>query len=638
MGSATGAARLAESPATSPSSPADQRSTERRGPLGAMHHRGRRLVRRLRYALRPPALRIVYDPAYAQTIWGAPLDLRRADRVLAFLAEEELLRREEISRPRPAGLHNVLAVHTPAYLESLQDRTVLASILGSAVEDEVADSAVELQRLMVGGTIQASRIALGLGCVAVNLGGGLHHAGTDRGMGFCVFNDIAIAVRRLRRRGFDGRVLVVDLDLHDGNGTREIFAADESVHTYSIHNEHWGPTEAVASTSIALGGGVEDDPYLGLLLRTLPRLFERFAPRLVVYVAGCDIAGDDALGNWHISAEGILARDRLVLDLVRNRDLPLVVVLGGGYGEHAWRYTARLIAWLLAHREIEPPSTDELTLMRFRQIKRQLDTIDLTREDGDTFQLSEEDLVGIQPGIPHQTRFLNYFSKVGVELLLERFGIFDQLRARGFRHPLVELELNHPVGQTLRIWADDDARRLLIELRVARSSREVEGMEVLVVEWLLLQDPRRAFTATRPPLPGQRYPGLGMLGELFGWLVVLSETLELDGLVFSTGHYHIAALARPFARFLDPAHEALYRAVHALVQALPLGEASHVVEEGRIVQRGSREAVGWEGFPMAVAATTRLRERLSSDDYHRAVEAESARLDLVLATPSTTRQ
>jgi len=105
-------------------------------------------------------------------------------------------------------------------------------------------------------------------------------------MGFCVFNDVAVAVARLRRNGYAAPVLVVDLDLHDGNGTREIFADDPTVHTFSLHNEHWGDTEAVASTSIALGAGVTDEVYLSTLGEALPAVFGVFRPGLVVYVAG----------------------------------------------------------------------------------------------------------------------------------------------------------------------------------------------------------------------------------------------------------------------------------------------------------------------------------------------------------------
>ena len=148
------------------------------------------------------------------------------------------------------------------------------------------EKTLDLQRLMAGGTIQAVRLAMRTGGIAVHLGGGFHHALPDAGAGFCVFNDVAIAIRRLRARGFLAPILVVDLDLHDGNGTRRIFAEDPSVHTFSIHNDHWGETDALASTAIALGGGVEDATYLAALRDALPPVVESLRPGLVIYVAG----------------------------------------------------------------------------------------------------------------------------------------------------------------------------------------------------------------------------------------------------------------------------------------------------------------------------------------------------------------
>ncbi|HLE60473.1 MAG TPA: hypothetical protein VI700_02955, partial [Thermoanaerobaculaceae bacterium] len=218
-----------------------------------VHRMLRRQWRRLRYAVRPPKVRFIYVPAYERHTAGVPMDPLRADRILAFLSNERLVRREEISPPQPAALKNVLLVHAPEYLEALQRPETLTDILGVPVSDNELEQVLDLQRLMVGGTIQATRWALTTQSVAVNLGGGFHHAGRARGAGFCVFNDMAIAIARLRQRGFAEPALVVDLDLHDGNGTREIFAADPSVHTFSVHNEHWGDTTAVAATSIALG-------------------------------------------------------------------------------------------------------------------------------------------------------------------------------------------------------------------------------------------------------------------------------------------------------------------------------------------------------------------------------------------------
>jgi acetoin utilization deacetylase AcuC-like enzyme len=591
----------------------------------------RRQWRRLRTKLHPPKVRLIYDPAYERVFPGVPMDPQRADRILAFLANEHLIRRNELSLPRAVALKSLLLAHSPQYLESVQRPETLTSIFGVTVDEGEIEELLDRQRVVVGGTVQASRWALATGASAVNLGGGFHHAGRERGAGFCVFNDIAVAILRLRQRGFAEPVMVVDLDLHDGNGTREIFASDATVHTFSIHNEHWGATEAVASTSIALGPGVEDDAYLATLSRALPPVMAAFKPGLVIYLAACDSAADDKLGNWRLTADGIFARDRLVMDEVRKAHSRLIVVLGGGYGDVSWRHTARFLGWLISGTRLEPPDNEAMTLMRFREIKSTLDPTYLTVAAGDhEWQLSEEDLVGIMPGVPRQTRFLGYFSKVGVELLLERFGILHLLRIRGFERPVMQLELDHPLGQMLRICADESHREVLVELRLQRSLRAVAGCEVLLVEWLLLQNPRRTFDEQHPPLPRQHHPGLGLLGEFFGWLVVLCETLSLDGIYLRPNHYHVAVVSRRFARFIEPEAEALVRAIEAATQALPLHEAAQALEASRIVYADSGEPVHWEAWPMVVPAGAKLAERTSGETYERAVADAESRITLRL--------
>jgi acetoin utilization deacetylase AcuC-like enzyme len=624
-----------------PYTPGVEPETSDRGSWSSRSKVGRALRRgwrRARYAVRPPEVRFIYDPAYERNLFGVPLDPLRADRILAFLANERLVRREEISMPRIAALKNILLVHSPAYLEALQRPEALTAILGVAVNDDELEQVLDLQRLMVGGTIQATRWALARSCVAVNLGGGFHHAGRNQGAGFCVFNDVAVAIARLRGRGFAGAVLVVDLDLHDGNGTREIFAADPTVHTFSVHNEHWGETKVVASTSIALGSGVGDELYLGTLLEALPPVIEAVQPELVVYLAGADVAADDAMGNWEITADGLFARDRFVVEQVRRSGARVVVVLAGGYGDAAWRYSARFFAWLLTGSAIEPPDNEELTLMRFRQIKATLDPARLTSTTaGADWELTEEDLVGILPGVPRNTRLLGYFSQVGVELLLERLGILQQIRARGFKVPQIQLELDHPLGQMVRIFGDVERRELLVELRVHRSTRVVPGCEVLEVEWMLLQNPRERFTEARPALPGQQHPGLGMLREFFGWLVVLSETLSLDGIVFHPNHYHIVTVSRRYARFLAPETEALFRAMEELFVKTPLVEASRSVDDGRLLDARTDEPIRWQGWPMVLPASDRLRRLTEGEVYERAVRAARARIELALAPGDTNK-
>jgi len=591
----------------------------------------RRQLRRVTNRLWPPRVRFVYDPRYEASLSGVPMDPLRADRILAFLCAERLIRRDEIETPRPVTIRNLLLVHGAEYLERLQRPETLTSVLGLTVRDEELDATLDLQRLMVGGTIQATRIALATRHVAIHLGGGFHHALPDRGMGFCVFNDVAVAITRLRARGFDQRILVVDLDLHDGNGTRAIFADDPSVHTFSIHNQSWGEGGAREATTLPLGPAIGDETFLAVLTRELNRVADRFRPALVIYLAGCDGAADDAIGDWELTAEGIFARDRFVTAIAEGCGAALAVVLAGGYGDGAWRYSARFAAWLLARAPIEPPSNEDLTLLRFRQIKATLDPAHLTgAADLLGWALTEEDLAGILPGIPKQTRFLDYFSRVGIELMLERFGILSQIRGRGFRQPSIQLELDHPLGQTLRIFGDRDRQELLVELRLARSRRTAPGFEVLVIEWLLLQNPRSSFDERRRRLPGQQHPGLGLLREIFGFLVVICETIELDGVVFSPSHLHVAAVSHPHARFLNPEREALLRGLEDLFAGVALDEASRIVESGGVIDRIGKRPILWEGGGMVVPASTAMRAAVGSESYEEAVAEARAALDLAL--------
>jgi len=275
--------------------------------------------------------------------------------------------------------------------------------------------------------------------------------------------------------------------------------------------------------------------------------------------------------------------------------------------------------------------------MRFRRIKNQLDPSDLTTEPNDfSWRLTEEDLAGILPGLPLETRFLNHFSRHGVELLLERFGIMDLLRARGYPNPLLELDFGHPMGHTLRLWSDPRRRELLVELRVNRSPQVVPEMEVLVLEWLLLQNPRARFSEDRVPLPGQQHPGLGALKEVLAWLVMVCEILELDGVYYVPSHFHVAAQSRKLVRFLHPEHEARFRAIHDALEGTELSLATRLVEQGRLVVAATGEPLEWQGVPMVVPVSDRLREMVFSQEYEDRVEAALKGLELRLIEPVQT--
>ena len=602
--------------------------------FGRFVRRRWRLLRR-RWTL--PKVRFVYHKAYAGTLEGAPVDPLRGQKILGFLVDEGLLDRDDISVPRRPAVRSLLRVHDPEYIEAVgHDAVVTERIFGERVSDADIEGLVEMQRMSAGGTIQATRLALQGRSVAVNLGGGFHHASRDKGMGFCIFNDIAVAVARLRAKGFQQPILVIDLDIHDGNGTREIFANDSTVHTYSVHNVSWGETEAKASTSIALGADVGDEVYLGTLLKTLPDVMMSVKPGLVIYVAGTDPAADDKLGNWKISADGMFRRDRLVYELLRRarRRVPVVILLAGGYGSGSWRYSARFFSWLLSGKVAKTPDNAEMILRRYRRIRNELDPSDLTAEPSAYgWRLTEEDLVGVMPDAPRRTRFLSHFSQHGIELLLERLGLLDQLRLRGFRHPSVAVDLSGSIGDTLRIYSHPDHREMLMELRTNRSSRVVKGCEVLFIEWLLLQNPRSHFGPYRRPLPGQKHPGLGLLKDVFGWLVVVAEMLELDGIYYVPSSYHVAIQSRRRVRFLEPEDEAMIQGLEELFADVSLAEASNAIAQGRVVDRATGEALDWQGYPMVLPVSEKLRERVTGERYEALVAAARTRIDLAFTEP-----
>ena len=195
-----------------------------------------------------------------------------------------------------------------------------------------SEGLVERSYRAVGGTMSAAAAALTDG-VAMNLAGGTHHAFADHGEGFCVFNDVAVAIRDLQSGGHVRRVTVVDLDVHQGNGTHAIFAGDDTVFTFSMHGERNYPfTKVAGSLDIELPDGTGDSVYLDTLAASLPDVLARSAPDLVIYLAGADVLEHDRLGRLGLSLDGAARRDACVLQGCRDVGIPVAITVAGGYG------------------------------------------------------------------------------------------------------------------------------------------------------------------------------------------------------------------------------------------------------------------------------------------------------------------
>lgn len=294
-----------------------------------------------------PVLPLVYHPAYS-----APLPSSHRFPMAKFRLLEECLRHGAFGddrhwhQPLPAPRRWMERVHSRAYLEAFARGQLDAAAL-RRIGLPASTALVQRTWLAVGGTVLTARLALRHG-IACHLAGGTHHAFPDHGSGFCIVNDVAVAARVLLAERVVQRLLVVDLDVHQGDGTAWIFANEPRVFTFSAHAASNFPARKQHSDlDLPFADGVEDGEYLAAVGAVLPELLERQRPDLVLYNAGVDPHREDRLGRLNLTATGLLARDRLVIESCRLRGIPVATVLGGGYDElpalvhrHALVFTA----------------------------------------------------------------------------------------------------------------------------------------------------------------------------------------------------------------------------------------------------------------------------------------------------------
>jgi acetoin utilization deacetylase AcuC-like enzyme len=237
---------------------------------------------------------------------------------------------EDFLTPEPASGEQLRLVHTEEWVRKLETGTLTYHDL-LKLEIPYSRKMVDAFFLAAGGTLLAARKALEAG-VGFNIGGGFHHAFPGHGEGFCAVHDVGVAVRVLQREGLIGKALIVDLDVHHGNGTAAVFAGDASVFTLSIHQQNNYPSEKPPSTmDVHLPDGLADREYLEHLRGTLEPAIAGYRPDLLFYVAGADPFYDDQLGGLGLTKEGMLERDRMVFTLALRRRIPVCVTLAGGY-------------------------------------------------------------------------------------------------------------------------------------------------------------------------------------------------------------------------------------------------------------------------------------------------------------------
>ncbi|PTX22701.1 acetoin utilization deacetylase AcuC-like enzyme [Pontibacter mucosus] len=278
-------------------------------------------------------LKIAWSEIFAHSLpEGHRFPMAKYDLLPEQLLYEGTITQDNLFAPEPLQEQFILDTHAPDYWQRLSNLQLTPSEVRKT-GFPLSEQLVQREVVIMNGTVQASLFALEYG-IGMNIAGGTHHAFTDRGEGFCLLNDIAIAANHLLKYKSINKVLVVDLDVHQGNGTAQIFEHEPRVFTFSMHCGHNYPFHKEKSDlDVPLAEGTDDKTYLAILRETLPRLLDEVEPEFVFFQSGVDVLATDKLGKLGMSIEGCKERDRTVLELCRKNKLPVTVSMGGGYSK-----------------------------------------------------------------------------------------------------------------------------------------------------------------------------------------------------------------------------------------------------------------------------------------------------------------
>lgn len=295
--------------------------------------------------------KLVYHKAYDLHLGEHVFPSQKFRLIAEALLREGIGAKGDFLTPEPASDEDILLVHTPEWVTKMKTGTLTAS---ESMKLEIPYS-TELRDavwLAAGGSILAGQVALrdGFGC---NLGGGFHHAFAGHGEGFCAIHDVAVAIRKLQKDGSIRKAMVVDTDVHDGNGTAAIFAKDESVFTLSIHQANNYPAyKPPSDVDLEMDDRAADDEYLSALIPATKKALDDFQPEVMFYVGGADPFCEDQLGGLSLTKQGLKERDRKVFEEARRREIPVATTLAGGYARNVEDTVRIHVNTIVAAREV----------------------------------------------------------------------------------------------------------------------------------------------------------------------------------------------------------------------------------------------------------------------------------------------
>jgi len=540
------------------------------------------------------------------------LNIRRPEEVLYFFLKHKIVSLGKVRTPKPISYASLARIHTSDYLHSLSQPGALCRIFAVDSNELMEAELLQSLRLACGGTLEAAQWSLKTKWAALNLLGGFHHAAPSRGAGFCVFNDLSVAIAELRAQGFEGPVNVLDLDAHPPDGTAQCLKSFEGIWIGSLSVSHWGEIPGVDET--LLPEGCDDKTYLEALKEMLERMP---LAELNFILAGGDVLADDKLGQMALSLSGVRKRDLMVASKLSKR--ASVWLPSGGYGPNAWKAFAGT-GLALAYGSPQPiPRNFNPMAERFRALAQTEKKEHKSLRE--SIQLRDADV-----GFHRQSalKLLGVYSSEAIEFALEQFQFFHVVRRLGYSEFRVELS-RQSEWDKVRIFGQCALGAVLLaecEMGIGR----LRERPVLYINWLSLRHPMAEFCEHRPQLPGQDVPGLGLTTETAHFLSLVARERHLEGIAFKPSWYHMAYVAKRFCQFVDPKRHGRFLALMRDLKPWPLVVATQALVEEKVWLNGKPYC--WEPLDMVHSLNAKFTEVLQSKQAEILAEARRCHFEL----------
>ena len=529
--------------------------------------------------------------------------------------------------PRRVGFDKLGLFHTPSYLESTTQSDFDFCSLGLDLTLGEGESLREAQRRVVSGTVEGFYdLAFRNLSVAINISGGFHHAEPDKASGFCLYNDVGVAIKYLRKKKYSGKILIIDLDFHQGNGNLEGLKDDAGVFQFCITGVTWRNASAYSNVKeIILPKGVNDHTYLETLRGNLFQYVVDVKPDLICYICGNDVLENDPYGTFSLTLDGLFKRDKIIYDLACNNHLPLQIVLGGGYSPDAWIGNCQFLTYILDEQKLKHLnySTEDVDQFYTHYLKKWRPEYHFSKNN---LAFDQNDIFPEINLSLHVQKLFNYYTRGHIEFQMNKLGIYHKLKKKGHHDLWIEL-FDRPGNQNM-IRLKSEVNQIiytLIESVVEIVNYKIpwldDKLKLLNVEWLLAQNPLEPFTLQRPQLPGQDHPGLGISDEILSIFVEACNRFKLDGVIHCPSHYHVAVKAMRHFHYPDPQDDAIFAAVRGALDKYSLKEASLIMAKGLLVD-SKQQVISINHKKLIYPVSSKLENYFQSEDYQHSFNSK----------------